>query len=352
MSRAGRSGRVLSAAVYWVLCGAGFLSVAAAVRPLVPLPEEYGLSEKFEHFAEHKDEYDVVFVGSSHFWRSIIPEVFDRELALRGHELKSFNFGVGGMRVWECHFLVHRMLALRPAKLKWLFVEGGDWDAGFPSEENTFSSRSVYWHDRAETAEVIAAVWKQEESLLERLWLSFTHLRLWLWRCSNYGQGRAVLADLRGRAAVTFGREREEGAYVAGEGFQTQELLFHPEFKRSLEDFERTVASLEGLNAAEVDLEQLYLGAMERRDTAAAAQGVQIITLIPPGVEGVAEELSLYAAGELDLLFNFNSPDRFPELFRPETRFSPDHLNLTGAREFTHLVARAFVRHLRGEKVE
>ncbi len=348
MDGAGTGRRILSALVCCALCGASFFGTAAAIRPLVPLPNEWGLAEKSDYFAAHKDEYDVVFVGSSHVWRSVIPEIFDHELALRGHEVKSFNFGVGGMRTWECDFTVRRILELKPAKLRWLVLEGGDWDADFPSGE-IYNSRTVYWHDRRETFEVIKAVWKQEQRLADRLRLTFQHLQLWLWRASNFGQGWPIAAALRG---VPLGTDQGEGSYTLGEGFQTQDLLTHPEFARNVEDYLAGVAKIEAANETEIDLDALYLGAMERREAAAAARGVEIIALVPPLVGGAPVEWRLHAAGKLDTLFNFNRPERFPELFRPETRFSPDHMNLIGAREFTHLLARAFARHLKGEEVE
>ena len=63
-----------------------------------------------------------------------------------------------------------------------------------------------------------------EESLLERLRLSFTHFRLWLWRFSNYGQGRRILADLRGRAVVTIGRELVARGEIARENVTMQSI--------------------------------------------------------------------------------------------------------------------------------
>ena len=133
MPSARRRGRALLAALYTLLCGVGFFGVSAAIRPLMPTPNEYGFDEKFEYFAEHKDEFDVLAIGSSRVWRGFIPEDFDAEMELRGESLRSYNLGVGGMRVWEMDYLLRQVLALKPAKLRYVFIEGGDWDPEFAS---------------------------------------------------------------------------------------------------------------------------------------------------------------------------------------------------------------------------
>ncbi len=199
---------------------------------------------------------------------------------------------------------------------------------------------------------MLPAVWCEARPLGERLLDCVTHVQLWLWRLSNYGQGRQVLLGWLGRSELDFGRERTSGAYLAGAGFQTQDSLTHPEFVRNQAGFEADVARIPELNAAPVDLERLDLRALKLRQEAAKAAGVELITVVLPLVTGAPVERTLHERGELPLLFDFNRPDRFPELFRPETRFSPDHLNLTGARELTRLLARGFSRHLRGLDVE
>ncbi|MEM7306008.1 MAG: hypothetical protein AAF682_05025 [Planctomycetota bacterium] len=341
-------GRALSALLYAALVAVGFFGVSAAIRPLVPWPSEYGLRDKFEHFEEHCDEYDLLFLGSSRLWRSIIPPRFDEEMALRGVELRSFNFGVGGMRVWEMDYVLHRVLELQPKKLKWIVIEGGDWDPDFPSVQNTFASRSVFWHNLAETRKAIGASFTADEGLGERLRLALIHAQLFLWKTANYGQGRIIVRDVRGIRAGDFGREREEGYFVQDQGFQTQDTLVHPNFRRNLETYKHDVSGIDAANAAEVDLDHVYAGAIERQYEAAAELGIELICIIPPGIEGAPVRLRLHEEGVIPTLFDFNQPKLYPDLFRVQARFSPDHLNLNGARELTHVLAKTFSRHLRG----
>jgi hypothetical protein len=71
------------------LCVASFLLVASGVHSLRPWPSEYGLRAKFEYFAEHKDEFDAVFVGSSVTAYGVIPGTFDAVMRERGRPMRS-----------------------------------------------------------------------------------------------------------------------------------------------------------------------------------------------------------------------------------------------------------------------
>ena len=348
-ARASERGRVLAALSYLLLTGVGFFGLSAVIRPLVPWPGEYGLRDKFEYFEEHKDEYDIVFLGSSRLWRSIVPERFDKELALRGTDARSFNFGVGGMRVWEMDHVLRRILELEPAKLKWILIEGGDWDPGFPSVQNTFASRSVFWHDGEETRKAIEATWTADLELMARMRLTSIHAQLYLRRVANYGQGKLIVRDLRGLPDFGIGRHQEEGYFIQAQGFQTQDALVHSGFLQRVDEYWAEVERIPELNNLPVDLDHVYQRALHDQYAATKVAGIELIHIIPPGIEGAPVRRSLHQAGVIPTLFDFNRPERFPKLFAEETHFSPDHLNLRGAEEFTRTLVTAFTRHLRGE---
>lgn len=225
MSQSGRRGGALVLGLrQGLLFLAGFSAVAAGVRTLVPWPEEYGLRAKYEFFAEHRDEFDVVYVGSSRVFRAFDPLVFDAELAASGVEARSFNFGVGGMRGFEQDFVLRRLLELEPARLEWVLLEGGEWDPEFDYSFNAFSWRSVFWHSPGETLAVLATLWKGGGPPLHRLELARQHLLLALHRFSSYGQGREVLKDLLGETAADRRRRSLPHEVLArGRGFELAE---------------------------------------------------------------------------------------------------------------------------------
>jgi len=97
------------------------------------IAENFG--PKFQWFDEHRDDFEIVFVGSSRIAHGISPKLFDETAGEHGHQWRSFNLGRDKMKQDECLALARHEAALRPRKLQYLFLElqttaggaGGDW---------------------------------------------------------------------------------------------------------------------------------------------------------------------------------------------------------------------------------
>lgn len=78
------------------------------------------LATKLDFISTNQDDYDALFIGSSHTFRGVNPEVFD---SLTG--LKSFNMGVPGMAVPELFMTVEHMINQKAsdARKQVFFVE-------------------------------------------------------------------------------------------------------------------------------------------------------------------------------------------------------------------------------------
>ena len=119
-------------------------------------PQDPRLDAKIDAFLENKDEYNVLFFGSSTFYRGIIPERFDAEFGRRGFDLKSLNLGLPGMRAHETNEFLRRSLKTRPKELRWVVVELNEW---LQLRANFFAQREIAWHDFSETVSVIQTHW-------------------------------------------------------------------------------------------------------------------------------------------------------------------------------------------------
>ncbi|MHC4384587.1 MAG: hypothetical protein ACYS0J_17355, partial [Planctomycetota bacterium] len=86
-----------AAVIHVVLFLIAFVGTCHLLGAMLPQSPHSTVSLKLDHFAEHKDEYDTIFLGSSHVYRGIDPEAFDRETAALGFPTRSFNFGAAGM---------------------------------------------------------------------------------------------------------------------------------------------------------------------------------------------------------------------------------------------------------------
>ena len=360
-SAGGRTGSVLFVLRQASLCLAGFLAAGAVVGSLVPWPEEYGLRSKFEYFASHKDDFDLVYIGSSRVYRAFDPAVFDAALAEAGLPLASFNLGVGGMLSFEQDFVLHRLLELEPARLRWIFLEGGEWDPDFDYSFNVFSWRSVFWHALPQTLDVLMAAWRDPVIAQKRWEILRTHLALFLSKLSNYGMGKEILADWQGSTVDVRGRSLSSEALAVGRGFEPADVqaeeagaeLTPEKIWTDLDFYHERVARITEAGAREGDPEELVRVPMKglRRQLAAARErGVEVVYVLPPGLEGAPVRWALQRRGDIPGLLDFNRPERYPQLFDVEHRFDPKHLNRRGAEEFSRLLAGEFLEHVRARE--
>lgn len=330
-----------------------FFSVAALVRALVPWPEEYGLRAKFEHFRAHKDEFDAIYLGSSRYFRSFDPTVIDAEFAARGIELRSFNFGVGGMVSFEMDHVLREIVALRPARLKWIFFEGGPWDPTIFFIGNTWSTRSIHWHDVAGTRTVLRSIAVADLPFLRKLDLYWTHLRLHGMKVTSMAQSPRLVAAALGSTEDPLKRALSPEDLEIRRGFQALDELVDVEaqdWRQTLVDdptrFERAVAAIPAWNSAPLDVEHYDFAALRAQLDLVRSIGARLVFVIPPQNEGAADRLRLHERGDIEDLIDFNSPERYPQFFRYENRFDERHLNRAGAREFSRLFAAEAARVL------
>ena len=112
----------------------------------LPLPDVGEVSEKLAFFARHEDEFDAVFVGSSRVCGQIAPGVFDSEVGSATRQpMRSFNLGAPSMFLPESLFVIDRILAAKPARLRWMFIELDDPRPRL-EEHAGLVRREVYWH--------------------------------------------------------------------------------------------------------------------------------------------------------------------------------------------------------------
>ena len=311
---------------------------------MVPWPDDQALWQKWAYFAAHKDEFDAVWIGTSLVLRDVDVPAIERALAEAGVELHAFNFGMGGMGTYEQDFLLNRLLELEPARLKYVFLEGGPVGLGIhprhifqsPGDLDTF--RSVYWHDWAQTGKVLGQTWRLPVGLLTKLDLAFTHLRLCARKFANYGLGPQVPRFLEGPG---------EPSAIMSEylGFRPYPEPHGPEFTDPAAYAQR-VLEVEAQNRAPLELEELHTGVHAAQYAAVRSRGAELIYLCLPASIGEPERPFLHAQGVIPWLFDFSQPSEHPELFRFEHRWDEDHLNRYGVALLTPLLVERILAHM------
>lgn len=321
-------------------CGAFFTALAlgcALLFSLQPFPDVPGIGQKYRYFAQHKDRYDILFVGSSRFYHQIIPKQFDAEVEeLAQQRLHSFNFGYDGMWPPESYFVVRQLLALRPQRLRWVVVDLMDVNANL-DERNNSTQRMAYWHDPRHTLLAWRHLWHESmHRREERVRLILAHGRHLASQLANVGSGaRALQVWLLPKKAW-----KEPKEWAGTEGFDPGPDT--PMVGAELTGYQETVARLRRSlppkpmgpvlkhAVAELVQEIRKAGAEPIFVIAPTLNSRENFTDLPPGVP----------------LFAFNDPNQFPELFDPAVHYDGWHLNERGARKFTTLLAERFSREL------
>ncbi len=338
---------------------ATFSGASAWIRSHLPPPEGVGLRAKLEYFREHKDEFDVLFIGSSRIVRGVDNALVDEELAARGIEVRSFNLAVGGMRTFEQDHMQHQVLEMEPARLRWIFFEGGPVGMGvrkdhiFRSPPNLNTDRGVAWHTGRETRNVLRSLARLPLSTREKIRQAILHVELMSSRYTNYGKGEKLIRELRESSEARLERERKRDEILAGQGYQGLEEVTGREVSEEVlafldepGPFEERMGSIEAENELPVEMEHLYTEMYEEQLRATEERGIRLVYLLPPGYEGTPERLMLYERGVIPELLNFNDPARYPNLFRLDHRFDKGHMNRRGAVLLSGYIAEAIAELL------
>ncbi len=345
-SAATNAHRIRRAAGNVVLCLGALMAACLAIHRIAPLPDIPEVSAKLAYFDRHRDEFDTVFVGSSRVYRGIMPGIFDAAAPT-----KSFNLGIDGMMAPESYFLLEKILAKKPARLKWIFVELTSLQSQIDMGRSS-TMRDVYWHDWPRTVAMCRNIFitragriglrkKGRLAIFQKnCELAALHLQLFLKNCANVGRGAELFCGTPGVSPdvldAVFGPPLSGFAQMAGRRVSLSGA--------DLERYEKMRASAvsaktrqDGRNAA---FQQATARAVARVRSAGA---VPLFVITPwPDVPRVFFPDKKSAPA----VFSFNDPAGFPELFRADRHVDAGHLNRRGAEEFTQLLAARFTQFL------
>ena len=330
------------------LFAASFCAVAWLLRP--PRSSDPLFSAKLAYFKQHAHEYDAVFFGSSRVFRGFDTQAFARKLRAHGHELCVFNFGIGAMRPHELTALTHRVLAHRPARMKFVFVELMDWTPTILADLRTHD-RTRNWHTPAETFSALATVWRSETTWAERWSKCTTHVSWMLAKYTNAGEGMRFMETW---THANMDHDRYLAACRSHHGFVALDWETDPRYAarrnrfvtENFRVFRRQIKRIPNENDETGSLEEFAVRAQTRQQQLLRRLGVEPIYVIPNLRWGTPDMQRLHQDGHLAHLFAFNSTRKFPQLYAEELYFDRGHLNRRGAEIFSELLADRFATWL------
>lgn len=307
-------------------------STAAFIDGSLPFPSVPEIAPRFRYFAAHKDEFDTIFIGSSRIRHQVIPEQFDREAGEQGKAVHSFNLGYSGMWPPESLYYLRQVLALRPQRLRWIFMELMDYRFGQVEGQAT-TMRSVYWHDAKHTRMAARLVLESRLPVVEKCQLIAGHATLFLQRMTHLGRGAEWV-----QARYFPEKKKSDSGWVKRKGFDPEPPGEWSEGTKA--EYERQVRAFEQTPQIE-RVRPGFASALQEINRQVENTGAKLIFIVPPTVR--PEEHFAAAPTAVTGFLAFDHPTEYPRLYLPELHYDPGHLNEAGAREFTSLLAQRFV---------
>jgi hypothetical protein len=326
----------------------GFFAVCAALTSAVaPAPADSVV--RADWLRANGAAFDTVFLGSSRTIRQIVPAEFDGAMAASGTPTHSFNLGTAGMRAPEDAFVLERALAGRHEPLQFVVVECNPVRLGIPLQDRG-TMRAVYWHDGPRIRTLWSRVWAHPShaprtelrvALLARHFARFAdHLRHWAWNASRMGRAPEVVDGMLRHGVPAPG---PPPIGPTGDGYD-------PGRKRPLmlgeerADYERELANAVRDGKADHFGDTASQAELARKREYAAGFGARLVLVAPPTIG----EAFVPLPDRGFLFLDFSDPRRYPELFAVEHRNDRGHLNHTGARLYSRLLARELAQRLAG----
>jgi hypothetical protein len=338
-----------------LLFGLAFTASSNALRPLLAGQASNLTEVKLDWFAEHGEQFDTIFFGSSRAYRGFVPEDFDRRTAELGVATRSFNFGSPASRVFDAYRMLER-LEQRGAldQLEWVLVdpEPLDWLLRAKDKESMIARGPIDWHDPETTWLVLRYIWSLESArLLDRLSASFEHLH----SCCYFVAGIGGTEDL---VNLLLGRPNPE--HIALEdrlGPRLDGWLPLDEAHLSREEHREKFRGSERQDVYQSDLAARRAESVDERPCAGEASvfftrlaakiealGATPIFVTQPALNLQQDLVKAHRQGLVEHLLRYDDPDeeRTAPLFEIENRWDKFHLAESGARIFTELLARDF----------
>jgi len=321
-----------------------FIATSALIHSLLPPIIPKGVAAKLEFFAQHKDEFDTLLVGTSSIYYSVSPEIFDQATAASGRPTRTFNFGIDAMHPPENFYVLDQILKTKPRKLKWVFLEVADVQTKLFQVLGT--ERAVYWHDWPRTKLALRKAFNPRGNAtwyiaISRLWLArrdlAAHLKLFAQRFTNVGRGADLFSSRQNdrmlEAEIELGPKRD-GYRLAGHAMSAEEAA----------SFQTRLAQ-EIVEAKPKRLDPYADEAYRDYARRIRALGADPLFLVPPLIfqSPVSFREPPPAPGPL---LSFNNAASYPMLFDTQVRIDDSHLTREGAEEFTRLLAHDFVRRV------
>lgn len=336
---------------YGLMALLSFLIAVVLLGQLIPntkLPSNIDfISAKYEYYQARKDNYNVLFFGSSQTYNHIDPQQFDAIAHSSNLSTTSYNFGIPAMFDIEGELFLERVLANPPKNLRWVFINYDLYDGELKAGVKT--PRSVYWHSLKNTRRAAEYVLGANRRWHKKVVLLWPHLLSCFYNQLNLGR----LADVMVPSDLV---QRDRSKLIKTQGYSAIAPPYDAElqaaralFLQSIPSYMQSVAALRTWEP-EIDPEtgQPLLSPHKVKLLERINEIVQAAGASPVYIEAcdtvldkpytIAQQLNI-----VDTVLTYKDPNRFEWLYDVDQRFNKDHMIEAGAERFTQMLASDFV---------
>jgi hypothetical protein len=322
------------------------LGINQAVEPLLPAgwPNRQ-IRTKLEAWAESEETVDLVFLGSSRFYRHIDPARFDAVVA-DSFPSHSFNLGGPAFANPERYALLEQILDDAPDGLQVIIYELDIFDR--PDPRNRHTVRNLYWRNPRLTAIAMRAI-QDRPGRIRRLDACRLEIQLLIEKALHVGMGKEILywrlyparSRVLGSGGDGYYPLDLDHAHRARRGdfrleVRRRDLADDPgRLDERRRESERVFARRDRLPAPAAGHVELMHGLIDR----AEACDIHLVFCMVMRAGPAARILALHDALPAVHRIEVSDARRYPELYKLEWSFDLGHLNSEGAGRFTDLLA-------------
>lgn len=302
------------------------------------------LHKKHLHFEQEYKKYSTVFIGSSRFYRHVIPELFDSLQA--DDKVKSFNFADANMFLPETYYFLDNFLQDSLSNsLENIFIELqyvkkiNDLNVNTSTVKYYNNLNQLTWVFRYLTNESNQEIKTSEYCLnfIKATFLNYINSNDFFDKLSKKIKPDKKLFDYPIQI-------KDEGVAFLDTSESKYLKLGHEEFleKGLQKDSFNYINKL--ANEQALKYNKFHKATIEYYIEKAKNKGIKLIFVLTPRQKAVMyySTIPLFKVLPEEHKISIASPKQFPELFLLENSFDQYHLNKKGALKFTEYLSKEY----------
>ena len=323
--------------LFLCMCAAaGFAGMAAVLHLALP-PHVPEVTPKLDYLKGRLGDYDTLFFGSSRIYHGVSPRVFDAVTAAGGKPTRSFNMAINGMMPPESLHLLRAILAMRPPRLRTIFLEVASEQLN--PDTNNLTIRDVYAQDCG------SLIYGAKRALQD------LHTGPQTDRWTRAWDDVSASAVTFAQNEFNFGRvdlttdlvkiHDRMGRVMLGPDSDGYLPVRHAMAQESRATFELKLEAMRSGKVPQRPPDPLNVESYSRIGDLLSERGVELVLVVAPLT--LKDYHAWVDAPPGPRLLKFDDPDRYPELYVPEHRLDSDHVNDSGAQIFSKELAQAYL---------